>query len=94
MEVAWQRLSEEQKVPELAHHWSRFGNIETPKHKKILVADDFDVWRGGLEDVHLRLGDWRSEIQENLFSSDLKLRRIAYYSLPYRVKLRLRSEAW
>ena len=56
MEVAWQRLPDKQKTSELARHWSRFGNLEQPKHKLIPVRNSYDDWRG-IQQVHLRPDD-------------------------------------
>jgi hypothetical protein len=62
VEVAWQRLAEQDKTPELRRHWSRFGNLETPTYNKVLVQDGFDDWRG-IQQVHLRLDSLARELK-------------------------------
>lgn len=46
VEVAWQRLSPDQKSLQLARLWSAFGNLDNPKYPRLLVPDDYDDWRG------------------------------------------------
>jgi hypothetical protein len=62
VEVAWQRLAEVDKTPELARHWARFGNITAPANKKVPVPDAFDDWRG-IQQVHLRPGSIAQELK-------------------------------
>ena len=63
VEVAWQRLSETERFSELERHWSRFGNLARGKHKKILVPDDYDDWRG-VGEINSRLSDWRWKLKD------------------------------
>jgi hypothetical protein len=56
VEVAWQRLPQRLKTPQLQRHWKRFGNLEKPMYKKILIPDAYDDWRG-IGQVHLRRDD-------------------------------------
>jgi hypothetical protein len=46
VEVTWQRLPEKYKTRELELHWSRFGDLENPKYKKVLTPDYYDDWKG------------------------------------------------
>jgi hypothetical protein len=88
VEVAWQRLSEYDQTPELARHWSRFGNLETPTYKKVLVADAFDDWRG-IQQVHLRLESIARELKRFgtfLFKGQTEEILILFDSLPMRAR--------
>lgn len=44
--MAWERLPQHLKTSELQRHWKMLGDLENPTHKKILVPDMYDDWRG------------------------------------------------
>jgi hypothetical protein len=46
VEIAWQRLREEERTTRLAGHWSRYGNLTNPTYKSIRIADFYDDWLG------------------------------------------------
>jgi len=46
VEVAWQRLRQEEKTTRLAGHWSRYGNLNNPTFKSIPITDIYDDWLG------------------------------------------------
>ena len=71
VEVAWQRLSETQRYPELEQHWSRFGNLVRQKHKKILVPDGYDDWQG-IGEINSRSSDWRGKLKDLSWTAGLR----------------------
>lgn len=46
VEVAWQRLREEERTSSLVGHWSRYGNLNNPMYKCIPIANFYDDWLG------------------------------------------------
>jgi hypothetical protein len=89
VEVAWQRLSDDLKSSKLGQHWSRFGNLETPKYQRILVDNAYDDWRG-ISQVYLTpfkfLGGIKRLLSER--SGNPMGLRAQMETLPYRVKFR------
>jgi hypothetical protein len=95
VEVAWQRLSDAQRTPKLAKHWSRFGDLTSPKHEVIPVDDKWDDWRGIGEIYFPRWTDLRQEASE----IKIYLRLLARPELFQRVRSLkrrtvFRSEIW
>ena len=80
VEVAWQRLSETQRLPELERHWSRFGNLSRQKYKQILVPDIYDDWQG-VGEINLRLSEWQWKLKDLSWTVGLR------YSLRFRNRL-------
>lgn len=95
VEIAWQRLLPEMKTERLKRHWARFGDLDTPRYRKVDVEDGWDDWRGVRQvnltrpsDVGRELGDLGGYLVRGQFG---ELGRMLN-NLPKRVSLR--NQTW
>ena len=68
VEVAWQRLREEEKTTRLAGHWSRYGNLYSPTYKSYPIANFYDDWLGIDQVTLTNLGHQYKRIRGDGFS--------------------------
>jgi hypothetical protein len=83
------------KTERLKRHWARFGDLDTPRYRKVDVADGWDDWRGVRQvnltrpsDVGRELGDLGGYLVRGQFG---ELGRMLD-NLPKRVSLR--NQTW
>lgn len=50
------------KSPTLAQHWSRYGDVLNPTHKKIPVPDSYDDWLG-IQRFFTAQGRWMRRVK-------------------------------